>query len=164
MSNTASAPLPTQASPSAHVQFDAAARRVACSIHMQCPPSAVYRVWARVDEWHLWDPDTRSAQLSGPFEAGSVGRITPQKGFGLKMVLVEATFDRSFTVACSVLGSGMRFEHAVAAMNGGVDVTHTVQFSGWLGGLLMRFVGTDVAKGLPLTLTRLKAACEAAAR
>ena len=79
------------------------------------------------------------------------------------MRVTEATPGRSFTVECPVLGSRMRFEHELVPVAGGVQVTHRVNFQGWLAGWLDRSVGRDVREGLPRTLASLKAHVERAA-
>ena len=117
---------------------------------------AVYDVWADVEQWPRWDPDTREAQLDSAFAVGARGRLRPRKGMAVRMQVVEAARDKNFTVECPVLGNVMRFEHELVPTKGGVEVTHRVQFRGWLSGWLLRTVGRDVQHGLPVTLQRLK--------
>lgn len=117
---------------------------------------AVYEVWADVPHWPQWDPDTREARLEGAFVVGSHGRLRPRKGLTVSMFLVEAVPNQRFTMECPVLGNIMRFEHELVPASGGVEVIHRVQFRGWLSGLLLRTVGRDVRKGLPVTLQNLK--------
>jgi hypothetical protein len=124
----------------------------------------LYAVWADVAHWHSWDPDTRWAQLDGAFAVGSQGKIAPQKGMAVKLRISEAMPDRSFTAECPVLGNRMIFRHVLETASDGIVATHHVQFSGWLAGLLMKTVGADVCKGLPLTMTRLKHLCESRQR
>jgi hypothetical protein len=143
--------LPLAASPSAQLTVVGAQRSISCSIPIACTPAVLYAVWADVAHWHTWDPDTRWAQLDDAFAVGSQGKIAPQKGMAVKLRISEATPDRSFTAECPVLGNRMIFRHHV-------------QFSGWLAGLLMKTVGADVCKGLPLTMTRLKHLCESRQR
>lgn len=54
----------------------------------------------------------------------------------------------------------MVFPHRLVDRGRFVTVAHTVEFQGWLKGMLMRSVGKTVIAGLPLTLTRLKALAE----
>ena len=125
-------------------------------ILINASPEAIQAVYADVAHWHLWDPDTRSAQLDGPFAVGSIGKLVPSKGLPVRMVLTEVTPGGGFTVQSPVLGSVMSFEHVFKSMAHGVEVTHRVTFSGWLAGLLMRLVGKSLVKGLPVTLANLK--------
>lgn len=133
---------------------------IEASIHVAATPDAVYAVWADVPRWPQWDPDTREASLDGPLAAGAKGRLKPRKGFAVRMRVVRAVPGEHFTVECPVLGSVMRFEHVLSLRDGGVQVTHRVTFHGWLSGWLMRTVGQDVRRGLPVTLRGLKARIE----
>lgn len=133
---------------------------IEASIHVAATPGAVYAVWADVPRWPQWDPDTREASLDGPLATGAKGRLKPRKGFAVPMRVVQAVPGEHFTVECPVLGSVMRFEHVLRPQDGGVLVTHRVTFQGWLAGWLMRTVGQDVRRGLPVTLRGLKALVE----
>jgi hypothetical protein len=55
------------------------------SIEIQAGPLKLYEVYADVSRWHEWDPDTQSAQLSGPLQVGATGRLKPRKGMTVKM-------------------------------------------------------------------------------
>lgn len=129
-------------------------------ILIEAPARAVYGVWADVANWSSWDPDTRQAHLDGAFAVGSRGRLWPRKGLAVRMAIVEAVSDKSFTVECPVLGNVMRFEHELVDASGGVEVIHRVQFRGWLSGWLRRTVGREVRQGLPVTLQSLKSHVE----
>jgi Polyketide cyclase / dehydrase and lipid transport len=143
--------------------FDPDRREVRCSITMHCSAQRVFEVWQDVSNWHAWDPDTKQAELAGPFAVGSSGRLVPAKGQGVTMVVTQVTPGQSFTVQAKVLGTRMIFPHTVMPLLDGVQVTHAVRFEGWLAGVFMRTVGRQVEKGLPVTLARLKARCEAGA-
>ena len=126
------------------------------SILINASPQAIQAVYADVAHWHLWDPDTRSAQLDGPFAVGTTGSLRPPKGLPVRMVVTEVAPEGGFTVQSPVLGSVMTFEHVLTPVAHGVEVTHRVTFSGWLAGLLMRMVGKPLVTGLPVTLAKLK--------
>jgi hypothetical protein len=153
-------PLPHAASSVAQLAVSPAQRSISCSIPIACSPATLYAIWADVAHWHTWDPDTRWARLDGPFKAGSQGKIAPQKGMAVKMLISEASPDRSFTAVCPVLGNRMNFRHELHIVNDGIVATHQVYFTGWLASLFMKTVGADVRKGLPITMTRLKHLCE----
>ncbi len=133
---------------------------IEAGVRVLAPPEAVYAIWADVPHWPEWDPDTRHAFLDGPLAVGARGRLTPRKGFAVRMVVVDAVPGERFTVECPVLGNVMRFEHLLQPVPGGVHVIHRVSFHGWLAGWLRRTVGRDVEQGLPITLQRLKARAE----
>ncbi len=133
---------------------------IQASIDVATGPEVVYAIWADVPHWPQWDPDTRKAMLDGPLAVGAKGRLKPRKGFAVPMVVTHAVQGERFTVECPVLGNVMRFEHILRPVQGGVEVVHRVSFHGWLAGWLMRTVGQDVRRGLPVTLKGLKALAE----
>ena len=130
------------------------------SIHIAVPPMVVDQIWSEVDRWHLWDPDTKQARLNGPFAAGAQGRIVPNKGMGIPMVLTERTAGRSFTVEGYIPLFRIHFEHTVVAAEGGAEVMHRVWFSGALAFLFGPGVAKQVRQGLPKTMRSLKAYAE----
>ena len=133
---------------------------IQASIDIATRPEVVYAIWADVPRWPQWDPDTREAWLDGPLAVGAKGRLKPRKGFAVPMRVTDALAGERFTVECLVLGNVMRFEHILRPVQGGVEVIHRVSFHGWLAGWLMRTVGQDVRRGLPVTLRGLKALAE----
>jgi hypothetical protein len=153
--------LPTVVSSAAQLEISKERRAICCRIPISCSPATLYSVWSDVDHWHVWDPDTRQAHLTGPFKSGSVGKLQPKKGLPIKIRVTNAEPPRCFTVVSRVLGTQFIFNHQLELTNGGVMASHEVVFSGWSAGLFMKTVGVDVANGLPLTMTRLKFLCEA---
>lgn len=153
-------PLPTTVHPSASLEVDARHFRIHASIVIQASADRVFAIWADVAHWHTWDPDTRWARLDGAPVAGTQGKLAPRQGLPVGMVLRTIHPPSEFTVECTVLGSRMVFPHRLVRLDHGVRVTHTVEFHGWLKGMLMRSVGKQVVAGLPLTLSRLKALAE----
>lgn len=129
-------------------------------IRIAAPPSAIDRVWSEVDRWHLWDPDTKQARLDGPFAVGTRGRIVPDKGMGVPMMVTERTEGRSFTVEAYVPLFRMHFEHTVAPMEDGSEVVHRVWFSGPLSFLLGPSLAKRIQAGLPRTMRSLKSYAE----
>ena len=130
------------------------------SIIVQAAPETIYSIYQRVDRWHEWDPDTRSAALDGPFVVGTRGRLAPAKGREVPMELVHVVPNRAFTVECRIPMFRMVFEHELDVVGDGTRVTHRVTFSGPLTFLLGRMVGATVRRGLPITLASLKRLAE----
>ncbi len=135
-------------------------RTISCSIPIACTPTTLYAIWSDVERWHTWDPDTKWARLNQAFATGSTGKLAPQKGMAVNMVISQTTPNQSFTAECRVLGNRMIFTHTLQETGSVIVAAHQVQFQGWLAGLFMKTVGADVRQGLPLTMTRLKALCE----
>lgn len=53
--------------------------------------SQVWRIWADVDQWHVWQDDIRFAKLNGEFKAGNSFRFKPKGGptFNIELTKVE---------------------------------------------------------------------------
>ncbi len=47
------------------------------SIDTAASPSFIWPLYADVAAWLRWDHGLAAVELDGPFEAGSLGRITP---------------------------------------------------------------------------------------
>jgi hypothetical protein len=129
-------------------------------ISVNASPDAIFRIYADVQNWHTWDPDTKHASLDGPFEVGSRGRLTPTKGNTVPMLLTHVVPGRAFTVESKIPLFRMVFEHELTPTANGTDVVHRVTFSGFLSFLLGRMLSRQLNTGLPVTLTRLKALAE----
>jgi hypothetical protein len=121
----------------------------------------LFDIYANVSGWKDWDPDTKEACIDGPFEVGSKGHLTPAKGRRVPMVLTEVVPGRRFTVESKIPLLCMKFEHELHPRGQETEVIHRVAFSGLLSTLLGRIIGSQVDKGLPVTLANLKALAEA---
>lgn len=132
------------------------------SILVNAAPEQLFALYADVSNWNRWDPDTKASSISGPFQAGTRGSLTPTKGNTVPMLLTSVVPNRSFTVEARIPLFCMVFEHELLPVNKATQVTHRLTFSGALAFLLGRVIGSQVNKGLPITLAKLKANAEAA--
>ena len=130
-------------------------------ITVAAPAEAIFRLYEDVENWHTWDPDTKSATLDGPFEVGSRGRLTPTKGNTVPMVLTQVVPGRCFTVESKIPLFRMVFEHELHPQPGATEVVHRVTFSGLLSMVLGPMLSKQLNAGLPVTLGRLKSLAEA---
>ncbi|MBH2010696.1 MAG: SRPBCC family protein [Xanthomonadaceae bacterium] len=132
-------------------------------ILVNAPAEKLFRIYADVANWCQWDPDTKASFIDGPFVAGAKGRLTPTKGNAVPMVLTSVQPNAHFTAESRIPLFCMVFEHELLQSGTATQVIHRVGFSGLLTPLLGRWVGAQVNKGLPITLSRLKALAESAA-
>ena len=130
-------------------------------INVVAPPEVVFRIYEDVQNWHTWDPDTKSATLEGPFQVGSRGRLTPTKGNSVPMVLTQVVPGQCFTVESKIPLFRMLFEHELRPALAATEVVHRVTFSGLLSLVLGAMLSKQLNSGLPVTLGRLKALAEA---
>jgi hypothetical protein len=129
-------------------------------ITVAAPPEVIFSIYADVERWNTWDPDTKSSSLNGPFAIGSKGRLCPTKGREVPMEIVALVPGRSFTARSEIPLFQMAFDHELAPTGSGTEVLHRVTFSGPLTFLLGRIVGAQVRQGLPKTLLSLKKLAE----
>lgn len=120
------------------------------------PPEIIFRIYEDVSSWSTWDPDTKSATIEGPFQAGSSGKLTPAKGNTVPMMLTEVVKNKSFTVESKIPLFRMMFEHELQAKDETTDVIHRVIFSGLLSFVLSPIIAKQLNAGLPVTLNNLK--------
>ena len=129
-------------------------------ITISAPAESIFRIYADVQNWHTWDPDTKQASLEGPFAVGSRGRLTPTNGKAVPMVLTQVEPGRCFTVESRIPLLRMLFEHELLPSSGATEVVHRVTFSGLLSVILGPMLSKQLNLGLPVTLSRLKALAE----
>lgn len=125
-------------------------------IQIAVAPEVIDHIWSEVDQWHIWDPDTKQASLNGPFSVGTKGRIVPHKGMGVPMEVTERTEGRSFTAEAYIPLFRMHFEHTVTSVAGGSEVIHRVWFTGPFTFMFGPSVARQVREGLPRTMQSLK--------
>jgi len=129
-------------------------------ILVAAPPEHIFEIYADVQNWHTWDPDTKSASLDGPFQVGSRGRLTPAKGNTVPMLVTALVPNRSFTVESKIPLFRMVFEHELIPSGTNTEVVHRVTFSGLLSALLGPALARHLDVGLPQTLANLKQRAE----
>ena len=133
------------------------------SVLVQAPPERIFQIYSDVDNWNKWDPDTKASSLSGPFEVGSRGTLTPTKGNTVPMVLTKVVPNTCFTVESKIPLFRMVFEHELVPQAAAVKVVHRATFSGALSFIVGRMLVKQLQRGLPITLENLKRHAERAA-
>lgn len=134
---------------------------VEARITVAAPPATLFAIYRDVARWHEWDPDTRAANLDGPFAVGSRGFIEPARGRGVAMEVTRLESDRCFTVRGGIPGFCMDFEHELTPLpDGKTEVLHRARFSGPLSFILGRVLAWQLRRGLPVTLERLRQRAE----
>ncbi len=129
-------------------------------IIIKATPEAIFSFYEDLSGWSSWDPNTKSAQLEGPFCTGSCGIIRPQFGPAWKLYFTEVTPPRSFTAEIRLPMFIIRFDHELFSCSSGTRTLYRIVFSGLLSPVLGRIVGYMIRKGMPKTLQGLKRAVE----
>lgn len=133
------------------------------SININVSQDVIFNIYRDIERWHIWDPDTKSSHLDGPFEVGSEGKLVPTKGSAIAIKMTEMVPNECFTVEGGIPLFHMVFEHELIDQGQSTKVIHRVKFSGLLNFILGRIVGSQVREGLPKTMMSLKKFAEAQA-
>lgn len=120
----------------------------------------VHSIYAQVDRWHTWDPDTKSASIDGAFVTGATGTLAPQKGRAVKIRFTDVRPDAGFTCVGGIPGFTMTFDHELSDVKVGTLIVHRTTFSGFLAPIFARLMGDPLRAGLPKTLASLKRLAE----
>jgi Polyketide cyclase / dehydrase and lipid transport len=133
------------------------------STQINASSATVFSLYANVPGWPTWDPDVKSASLTGAFVSGARGVIVPHGGPKSEIVFTEVVKGEKFQAQCKLPLCLMRFEHELEEVKGtGTKATHRVIFEGSLAPVFGRLIGSGMRKTLPNALAGLKKAAEAA--
>lgn len=119
----------------------------------------VWKLWAEVGYWKLWDKGIEACWLEGPFITGSKGFLTPKGAPALPYVLTEVIPLERFSDHTELPGAVLEFSHRLKAIPEGTLITHRVEISGpaWQDyAILVR----ELERDLPNTLASLAALAE----
>jgi hypothetical protein len=134
------------------------------STHIEATPAIIFALYADVSNWHVWDPEVKSASIEGAFISGVKGVVVPNGGPKSTIYFSEVTPPRRFLASCKLPLCTMRFENELTELQGGTQATHRVAFEGLLAPLFGRLIGSGMRKSIPQALEGLKTAAEAKSR
>ena len=129
-------------------------------IVIAAPPEKVFALYENVTAWSSWDPDVKTSSIEGSFSSGASGSIKPSSGPKARIKFTEIMPNLSFTVETKLPLCIMRFEHELTLLASGTNAKHRVTFQGLLSPFFGRVIGSQIRKGLPITLQGLKHAAE----
>lgn len=119
----------------------------------------IFARYRSTSTWQEWDDGVKSVSLSGPFQAGTTGTLTPSSGPKARITLSEVVEDRGFTTVTRLPGATMTFVHTLEDTHDGrTGITHTLTISGPMTFLFAIVVGRAIARDLPRTVQTLAAA------
>jgi Polyketide cyclase / dehydrase and lipid transport len=129
------------------------------SSSFDAPGLSAAAVWslayADASAWPAWNDALASAELLGPFAAGSRARVRFRTGLRLRFTLVEVEPERVFTDESRLPGARMGHRHELQplpARDGepaGVRLVNTIYIRGPLARLWAPLLGPQAKKGLP---------------
>lgn len=93
-------------------------------------PAAVWCLWTTPATWPSWDGGLRSAQLDGPFQAGSKGQLQPDRGPASTFEVVEAVPEQRTVVRVRIPLGWMYLRRGLAPAGDHHRLRHAVQLTG----------------------------------
>jgi hypothetical protein len=109
----------------------------------------MWKLFANVNAWNTWDEGIEYAKMDGRFEKGNFFTLKPKGGPKVKIQLVEAIENSTFTDLTKFPLAKMYGEHVFEDTDEGVKITTTMKVEGPLGFLWRKIVAQNIADALP---------------
>ena len=132
------------------------------AVEIQSPPHRVWTVLADVESWPEWTDSMTSVRRIDPepFKVGSQVRISQPKLLSAIWQVTELDEGKTFTWETRKPGVRTTGLHCVQEVGTGTRVTLSLQFSGLLGPLYARLLGSLSRKYLAMEAEGLRLCCE----
>ncbi len=105
----------------------------------------VWRVWADINNWHLWQDDIDYAKLEGDFCAGNAFIFKPKGMKEVKIRLIQADVNRGFTDLTEFPFAKMYGIHEFLVNGDELEIRTTMKVEGLLSFFWWHIVGKKVA-------------------
>lgn len=115
----------------------------------------IWKLWADVSNWNVWDAEVENAELFGQFQTGTKGILKPVGGPKTKFEMTECTELKSFTDRSFLPLCKMDFIHIMNETEEGLEITHKVIMSGFMTFLFSEVIGSKIKVGLPIAVEKL---------
>lgn len=109
----------------------------------------IWRLFSDVNNWPAWDKGVQFAKLEGKFEKGNHFLFQPKGGPKLKIGIIEATENKSFTDFTKFPLASMFGEHNFEETPEGLKLTTTMKVEGLLGFFWRKIVAQKIVDALP---------------
>jgi len=115
----------------------------------------IWKLWADVPNWNVWDSEVESSELLGEFKNGTKGYLKPTGGPKVKFEITNWGNLISFTSRSFLPLCRMDFFHCMNETKDGILVTHKVEMTGVLTFLFSKVIGSKIKVGLPKAVEKL---------
>ena len=109
----------------------------------------MWKLFADVNNWHTWDKGVAFAKIEGKFEKGNHFMFQPKGGPKLKIGIVEAVENKSFTDFTKFPLAKMYGEHTFEETSTGLKLTTTMKIGGLLAFFWRKIVAQKIVDALP---------------
>ncbi len=115
----------------------------------------IWKLWADVPNWNIWDSEVESSELFGHFQTGTTGILKPKGSPKTKFEMIECTKFKSFTDRSYLPLCKMDFIHSITETHDGLVLTHKVLMTGFMTFLFSKVIGSKIKIGLPIAVNKL---------
>ena len=115
----------------------------------------IWKLWADVSNWNIWDKEIETSELFGDFKAGTKGVLKPVGGPKTKFEMTECVNFNSFTDRSFLPLCKMDFIHTMTEFKDEIEITHKVVMTGFMTFLFSKVIGSKIEVGLPIAVEKL---------
>jgi hypothetical protein len=115
----------------------------------------IWKLWADVPNWNVWDAEVETSELSGQFKSETKGILKPIGAPKAKFIISELTELKSFTNRSFLPLCKMDFIHTMTETKDGLEITHKIIMKGFMTFLFSKVIGSKIKVGLPLAVEKL---------
>jgi hypothetical protein len=132
------------------------------SVETSAAPEAIWRMWADVERWPVWNGDIERIELVGPFAAGGTIVMTPIGEEPVELRIVEAVEPELFVDEAELGEIVVRTTHRVQPLDvERARVTYRMEITGPAADTLGAQIGPEISGDFPQTLAALAERAEA---
>lgn len=114
----------------------------------------LWKLFADVNNWHVWNTEIKYAKMEGKFEKGNHFILKPKKGPKVKIELIETIENKKFVDCTKFPLAEMHGEHIFEETPDGLKITTTMMVKGLLSFLWIKLVAQDIVNGLPTEMEK----------
>ena len=123
-------------------------------------PETIWQIWTDVPNWKNWDTGLQDASMASAWELGAKGKILSLEGRKAKFKVVEWVPQESYTYKTQLPLARLYVKRSLKTEAGQTIFTHEVWFTGLLGGIFAKALGTSFREMLPGVLKNIKEIAE----
>jgi Polyketide cyclase / dehydrase and lipid transport len=112
-------------------------------------PSAIWALYADVENWPDWDAALEWVKWPGPLVVGSTGTMKPYGAPVSKFTMTRCEPDKGFTDVSPMPLARIVFDHVLEVVPEGTRITHSATARGPLGWLFALLIGPAIRRGMP---------------
>jgi hypothetical protein len=126
------------------------------SIETSAQPEAIWRLWADVENWSVWNAEIEKIEISGPFAAGTQIAMTPPGDRPIFLVIAEAVENELFVDEARFDDLLLRTTHRIDRVDQDqVRVVYRLEISGSGADEAGPQIGPVITSDWPVTMSAL---------